>query len=321
MFVAAGGNPGLRNNKGKSALHLAALNASAGMINALLGGPLPAENRYPSKPGSVVRAGSSSAAALLLSSSSSRTADVPNSAGETPLHYAARHKHRSPAVIALLDKGAGPEVPNGTGRMAASMLLETAAYESGTATALAALVGRLEPRDTEAMLREAGWSPLHLAALQGDRDLASALLPGGGGGGEAVAAAEDRRGRTPLHIAAWAGSDLITSLLLAHGGANVGALDTGRSTPLMVAVSLGRSSTVRLLAAAAQVLPGGLSSLKAKDAAGCTPLMMAIERHDQLSVRALLEAGANPDEVATIPGSRNKIARPLTQVLPCPVSA
>ena len=67
----------------------------------------------------------------------------------------------------------------------------------------------------------AGYSGLHLAAVEGRVDDVAALLAEG-----ADPDARDRRGRTPAHVAAFASHDAVLEVL-AKGGADMNALEHG----------------------------------------------------------------------------------------------
>ena len=56
---------------------------------------------------------------------------------------------------------------------------------------------------------EGGWTPLHLAAFQGDEEMTELLLNVG-----ACPGAIDLNGRTPLHVASSRGHDVIVKLWL-----------------------------------------------------------------------------------------------------------
>lgn len=81
-------------------------------------------------------------------------------------------------------------------------------------------------------------TPLMMAALKGDLDVAQRLIARG--------AAVNKTGWTPLHYAATGGHVALISLLLEHS-AYIDAESPNRSTPLMMAARYGSEDAVRLL--------------------------------------------------------------------------
>ncbi len=77
----------------------------------------------------------------------------------------------------------------------------------------------------------AGWTPLHVAALRDNKDMAEVLL-----GGQADVNAKNGGGETPLHIAVKIDGEAVTELLLANK-AEVNAKDDSGRTPLHLAVT------------------------------------------------------------------------------------
>jgi cytohesin len=109
---------------------------------------------------------------------------------------------------------------------------------------------------------EGGWTPLHLAALNGRVDIVATLLEHG-----ADPNVQDKFSRTPLHLAALNGHIDVVRLLLEHG-ADPNAKDEGGWTPLHYAASEGRVDVVKLL-----LEHGADPTVKNKD--GDTPLDIA----------------------------------------------
>lgn len=98
---------------------------------------------------------------------------------------------------------------------------------------------------------------------------------------------------TGLHIVAKRNDVLYTRFLL-QKGANANLRDIRGNTALMLAVSLGADAVVPYLIKKTNV--------NLANQAGETPLIRAVQLHNIDVVRALLDAGANPDQVDTIAG-------------------
>ena len=212
---------------------------------------------------------------------------------------------RESKIRALLRQGTDPNVPDGNG--------DTAVHYAA-AGPLAYLRAVLEHGGRCGTKNRSGATPLHVAAAQ------SAQI--GGPSPESVRmliecapgalAAKDHRGNTPLH-AVYAGadsrlsspfsgdrdSDILKTLL--DAGANPNARNQGGDTPMILllkeqGVVFSHPSQLRLL------LKAGASA-NTRDGKGVPALSVAIlEQADDDSghvvplVRALLAAGANPDQ-------------------------
>jgi ankyrin repeat protein len=115
-----------------------------------------------------------------------------------------------------------------------------------------------------------GWTPLHLAAFFGHREIAEALLAAGADLG---VTSHNSLKNTPLH-AAVAGGHVEVSLLLIERGADVNRTDAGGHTPLHIAAEAGYVPVVKAL------LDRGADA-HAVDAEDKTPLSRAAARnHD-----------------------------------------
>lgn len=90
-----------------------------------------------------------------------------------------------------------------------------------------------------------GWTPLHLAAFFGQRELAQALLDAGA---QVDARSTNAMKNTPLHAAAAGGKTDLVQLLLQHG-ADVSARQEGGWTALHAAAQAGNRPMVELLIA------------------------------------------------------------------------
>jgi hypothetical protein len=93
----------------------------------------------------------------------------------------------------------------------------------------------------ELYLQDTGVGPLHVAAVQGYRDIAAALIEAG-----ADLQAVDGSGESPLHHAARCGRDEMCALLI-EAGADANASDAELETPLHAAAKAGYPSTCALL--------------------------------------------------------------------------
>ena len=98
-----------------------------------------------------------------------------------------------------------------------------------------------------------GVRPLHLAAMQGDRELTAALLAVKGHGATGGAAidvnAVDRQGRTALLCATMEGHTEVVKLLVEEGEADLSVKDLNGADALEWAVDLEHFEIVQLLQA------------------------------------------------------------------------
>lgn len=128
---------------------------------------------------------------------------------------------------------------------------------------------------------EFGEAPLHIAAVEGYRDIASLLIEKG-----AEVNIGDARGLTPLHAAAWRGYQDSVVLLIASG-ADINARDNKDAvTPLHTAAMAGRRETVSLL------LERG-ADVNARNTMALTPLHAAAMAGDRETVALLIDNGAD----------------------------
>ena len=130
---------------------------------------------------------------------------------------------------------------------------------------------------------EAGFTPLHYAAMEGEVVRINALLEAGAD----VNARDEYLGFTPLHYAPLH-VDAVRALLKA--GADVNARDTMDGTPLHWAARYGNIGAVRALLEAD-------ADVNAQNSNGETPLHTALTNYStytNIIIGALLDAGANP---------------------------
>lgn len=184
--------------------------------------------------------------------------------GESMLLLAAYHQAK-PIVELLLMRGARPNLWEG------------------------AAVGRLD-RVRELLNANAasinshshdGWTPLHLAAHFGQKEIAAYLLSKGA---DMEARSRNALGNTPLHAAAAGGQRTCLALLLQHG-ANPNATYATGLTALMVAAANGDDAGVRLLL-------GAKANAALRDEQGRTALDHAQEKGHERVVRLLSEHAA-----------------------------
>lgn len=134
-----------------------------------------------------------------------------------------------------------------------------------------------------------GMTALHWAATRNDLEIARTLLYAGA----TLRATTRLGGYTPLHLASRAGNTEAAALLL-EAGADPNAMTTTGVTAMHFAADSDASGVVETLAAHG-------ADVNARDAfAERTPLMFAAVRGADASVRALIEAGADPSLITRV---------------------
>jgi uncharacterized protein len=127
-----------------------------------------------------------------------------------------------------------------------------------------------------------GWTPLHLAAHFGHRQVAEALLAYGA---DVHARASNDLGTTPLLWAVMGQDSAVVTLLLDHG-ADVNDATTAGSTPLHKAAVLGNAALVGLLLARG-------ANVNARNSGGQTPLTHALFKgHEAVAMLLQQHAGS-----------------------------
>jgi ankyrin repeat protein len=137
------------------------------------------------------------------------------------------------------------------------------------------------PQDINAK-NQFGDTPLHSAALRGQKDLVESLIARG-----ADINAKDSLGQTPLHIAAISGHKEVAEMLIAKG-ADINARNISSDTPLHVAALLGKTEVAELL-----ITKG--ADINARVSFGRTPLQVA-ESNNHKDVADLLRKHGAKDE-------------------------
>ncbi len=189
-----------------------------------------------------------------LVASRSELLNLRNQQGRTPLLKAVLAR-QWPVATFLIEKGADVNAQDGEGKTA---LLAAAFFgETGVVKLILARGG-----DAAGGAHLLGFTPLHLAARAGHKDIVELQLARG-----APLEARDQEGRTPLATAAAQGQSAVLEALLARG-ASLEASDRKGSTPLLLAALGGHLAEVKTL------LTKG-ASVNARNSLGSTPLSVA----------------------------------------------
>lgn len=177
--------------------------------------------------------------------------------GYTPLHWAALAGHKDVAEL-ILANGADVNAISNKGRIPWRE-------------------GELNGRKVVVLLdSNCGCAPLHIAALNGHKDVVELLLAKG-------ADVNANKGRTPLHSAA--GHKEIMELLLLHG-ADVNAKASNGETPLHYAARRGEANLAKLLLAHG-------ADINVKSNKGYTPLYVADREGHKDVVELLRQHGGH----------------------------
>lgn len=207
---------------------------------------------------------------------------------QTPLFCAAAAGHAD-MVEFLVEKGADVNPP----RKPDCWTPLYAAVSAGHKDVVALLTSRGGDVNAKAVT---GDTPLHVAALRGDRAMAAILIENGA----KLNTTNARWGNTPLHVAVAAGRDSIVELLAAKG-ADLNVKNSEGFVPLHYAVTkrrlsfwetqIGDSSTPNDLAITQLLLMHG-ADVNAKSNDGATPLSLARKWGQAEIVELLRQHGA-----------------------------
>lgn len=152
-------------------------------------------------------------------------------AGSYEDFFSAIRENDAGAVTALIERGFDPNTRGPQGQVGLMMAISEPALQAAQALLDA-------PKIDVNALDAHGESPLMMAALKGQFDMAKELIDKG--------ADINKTGWTPLHYAATGGHAKIVSLLLDHY-AYIDAASPNGTTPLMMAAYYGNAATVKLL--------------------------------------------------------------------------
>jgi ankyrin repeat protein len=235
LLLANRANVNARNKSGETPLHVAARDAYKGVVESLLnkGSDIKAKNNSGDTPlHAAVSAGHPNVAELLLTRGAE--IDATNNRGWTPLYIAVSRSRKDMAEMLLANKA------------------DVNAKCSKDTSLDKIVIGTSDP----ARISFDGFTPLHLAAENGNRDMVELLLAGG----SEINAASDR-GQTALHVAAARGAAAVRAygdaaaawkykdvaeFLLAHK-ADVNAKDKEGRTPLQMLSSSDQTGIAELL--------------------------------------------------------------------------
>lgn len=113
-------------------------------------------------------------------------------------------------------------------------------------------------------------------------------------GSSVINARDITSGEGALHIVVKRGDETYLRYLL-QKGADPNLRDGRGNTPLLLAVAGGHAGLIPVLVA-------GKANVNLSNAAGETPLIRAVQRRDVAMTRALLQAGADPDQTDNTAG-------------------
>lgn len=195
-------------------------------------------------------------------------ADLKDTAGRTPMSYAAEKGYES-SIRLLIQQGANVESRDSAGRTPLSY-----AAENGQDLSIRRLLKNGADEESE---DNTGRTPLFYAAGSGQEP---SLLPLDNGRNIEL---EDWTGRTPLSYAAENGEELRLRRLL-ESGADIESEDKTGRTPLSYAAENGQEPSLR------QLIEKGAND-DSKDRTGRTPLSYAAENGHEGSVKLLLGRG------------------------------
>ncbi|KIX06079.1 uncharacterized protein Z518_04053 [Rhinocladiella mackenziei CBS 650.93] len=212
------------------------------------------------------------------------TIDTKGTDGMTALQFAAKHR-KADVVKILLKYGADVTLTDKSGMTAACL----AAARGHEAVVKSLLEG---DRKKTQWKEKDGFSPLHIAARDGNVDLVNAIV------GLIAIDLKDSQQRTPLRRAVGRGHEAVVKTLL-RKGADCNAKDNEGKTPLHRAAEQGYPGIARLLLAHG-------AAIGQKDNEGKTPLQRAVQRSHETVISTLLEHDADAEELATFKDEQEK---------------
>ena len=318
VLLQNGAKPDVGSDTGSRPLHAGVVGHSLSIVQALIrkGVDINAKGNAGWTPLQVaVAEGQSSIASVLIASGAK--VDIRKDDGATALHIAAS-KDNVGMIDILLAGGADVGVLTD----AAETCLHWAVAGDAVQTTRRLLAQKMDPSqkndigqtplhlsaenleisslllgagsDPRVQTTEGGYTPAHLAAMNGSKNVLELLLNNG-----ADMEARGTNGPTPLHLAAQEGHQDCCDLLLSRG-ADREARDGWSQTPLWLAAGKGKTEAVELL------LQHG-ADVKAQNVMGSTPLHEAC-RHGYLGVTRLLVSGGakitHPDHSGITPLDR-----------------
>ena len=303
FFLQNGAKPDAGNDVGSRPLHAAVSGHNLSIVQGLIheGVSIDAKGSNGWTPLHVAASqGQSSIASALLASGAG--VNIKDDQGATALHFAAA-KDDVGMIDILLAAGADPDLET----IDLETSLHWAAAEGAVNSARRLLAQKAKPNqknkvgqtplhlstgnreisslllgagsDPSAQSTEFGYTPAHLAAFNGEKDVLELLLDNG-----ADKEARGTKGPTPLLLAAQNGHLDCCELLLSRG-AYLEAHDIWNATPLWIAAGHGQTEAVELL------LKHG-ANVHAQNEDGMTPLCVACRDGYTGVVKLLLSRGA-----------------------------
>ncbi|PNP60634.1 hypothetical protein FNYG_14637 [Fusarium nygamai] len=271
-----------KNNAGRTPLHLAAASGHWDVVRLLVheqGADKEAKDDYGQTLLHLAAGHGKEDVVRLLIDELGADKEAKNKDGQTPLHLAAASGHWDVVRLLVHEQGADKEAKDGYGQTPLHIAAASGHWD------VVRLLVHEQGADKEAK-DGYGRTPLHLAAGNGKEDIVRLLIDELGADKEA----KNDYGQTPLHLAVWDGYEDVVRLLVHELGADKEAKHKDGQTPLHLAVWNGYEDVVRLL-----VHELGADK-EAKDNAGQTPLHLAAGYWKEDIVRLLIdELGADKE--------------------------
>ncbi|XP_069796156.1 B-cell lymphoma 3 protein [Narcine bancroftii] len=173
---------------------------------------------------------------VLLLLNGERSLDIFNNLRQTPLHLAVITRHAAITTL-LVSSGACPSIPDRHGQSSLHL-----ACEHGSIACLRALLPNIHPTADLDLRNYEGYSPLHVAVNNQDREVVTFLLERGAD----IDAADIKSGRTSLVHAVENDCKELVQILLQHG-ASVNLQTYAGNTALHSASGRGLLDIVKIL--------------------------------------------------------------------------